>query len=334
MPGAAAVGGDDRIPVTLLTGWLGAGKTTVLNHLIGQARGRRILVVVNEFGEIGIDGALIDAGPEDLIELNSGCLCCVVRGDLIRALRALAARDGDRPEAVVIETTGLAHPAPVLQTFLADQVLAGHFRLDAVVAVVDAIHAPAQLETEQDAADQVALADLIILNKVSDAADQGAAAAAALGRLNPHAPVLRCDRGAVGAEAILGLHAFDPATLSTRLGGLAFDADLRDDDHHHDPAAPAAHCLTAEGPFDPGLLSGWLETLLEAEGDRLLRIKGVLPVAGEGPVVVQGVHRMTETAPAPAGALPPGTPGRLVLIGRGLDAKRLTLGLAACRATH
>ncbi len=333
MPDQAGPDTDDRIPVTVLTGWLGAGKTTVLNHLLATADGQRLAVIVNEFGDIGIDGTLIDAGPLDLIELNSGCLCCVVRGDLIRSLKALAARDGSRPDAVVIETTGVAHPAPVLQTFLADQVLAGHFRLDAVVTVADAVHLPATVALEPDAADQLVLADVVVLNKLADATDGGTAAEICVAAHAPFATLLKVDRGRVPAAALLGRHAFDAATLATRLADLSPRTPGPDaaGHQHHRNDGPAAHALTVEGPFDPVLLADWLDHLLEAQGDTILRIKGILPVAGEGMIVLQSVHRMTETAPAPAGALAQDAPGRIVLIGRGIEPLAVARDLAACR---
>ena len=161
--GDAAAPTDMRLPVTVLTGALGAGKTTLLNHLLHQSD-LKLAVIVNEFGDAGIDGALIDSGAEDLVELSSGCICCVVRADLIRTLRGLRQRVAGL-DGVVIETTGLANPAPVIQTFLADQMLAAAFRIDTVVTVVDALHITTQLQHSEDAAAQVALADLLVLNK-------------------------------------------------------------------------------------------------------------------------------------------------------------------------
>jgi len=167
--------GDTRTPVTVVTGYLGAGKSTLLNRILTAPHGKRFAVIVNEFGDVGIDGDLIDTGEEELIELSSGCLCCVVRGDLIRTLRGLLKREGDRLDGILIETTGVANPSPVIQTFTADQVLSGLARLDAVVTVADAVHIAARLEDSPDAADQIALASVLVLNKVSDAADPDAA---------------------------------------------------------------------------------------------------------------------------------------------------------------
>ena len=193
---------DTRIPVTVVTGFLGAGKTTLLNRMLSDLSGKRYAVIVNEFGDIGIDGDLIETGDEELIELSSGCICCVVRGDLIRGLRNLLA---EKPglDGIVIETTGLANPSPVIQTLVIDQVIGAQCRLDSVLCVVDAVNIVTQLASGTDAADQVAFSDHIVLNKVDDAALPIDDIEARLRRLNPFAPITRANRADVPAGAVV-----------------------------------------------------------------------------------------------------------------------------------
>lgn len=318
--------GDGRVPVTVVTGYLGAGKSSLLNHVLASGRGR-FAVIVNEFGDIGIDGALIDTGEEELIELSSGCLCCVVRGDLIRSLRGLLRREPGL-DGILIETTGVANPSPVIQTFTADQVLAGLARLDAVVTVVDAVHLAGQLKASGDAADQVALASVIVLNKVSDAADPDGVEQA-LRALNPHAAIHRADRGRVDPAHLLGTGSFSLDRVA---------ADLSGDDHaHHDHDHVAANgiasvSVTLQEPLDPDALGAWMERFLMLRGADVLRLKGILWVAGEPRrVIVQSVHMMAETdLGAPWGEETPGS--RLVVIGRNLDAAEIRDGLSGCRA--
>ncbi len=308
-----------RTPVTVVTGALGAGKTSLVNHLI-RTSGRRLAVIVNEFGAVGIDGDLIESGAEELIELNAGCVCCVVRGDLIRALRGLPA--GGDFDAVVIETTGLANPAPVIQSFLADQQLAARYRLDAVVTVVDALHIG---RPAGDAADQIALASVIVLNKARGAADV-AEVERLLRALNPFVPIHRAERGRIGAALVLDTHGFD----LDRIGGPGALPEAR---HDHGPDGIAAVCLTDTAPLDAAAVERWLSDLLARRGADILRTKGILWAAGEDrQLVVQAVHMMLEgdfAAPWPAG---PRT-SRLVFIGRNLDTEGLQAGLCACRAT-
>jgi G3E family GTPase len=306
-------------PVTILTGFLGAGKTTLLNRLLSGRQGR-IGVIVNEFGEAGVDGELIASGPEEVVELAGGCVCCAVRGDLVRTLHGLRGR---RLERLVVETSGLADPGPLAQTFLLDPFLRAEFPLDAVVAVAGAPQIRIQLAEEPEAAAQAAFADLLVLAKtdlVPEAERQ--AARAALSALNPGAEILEAVRGELPPELLLNRGGFDPARVAER---LALPGVL----HGLGAAATGAVALRARGPVDEGRLAAWIEELLAERARDLLRLKGVLQVAGEARrLVLQGVHGLVE-----AEWLPPApTEGRLVLIGRGLDRAALQAGFDACLA--
>ena len=248
--------GDARIPVTVLTGYLGAGKTSVLNHLLDSRPGR-YAVIVNEFGAVGIDGDLIDSGSEELIELNSGCICCVVRGDLIRTLRSLLTK-ADRLDGIIIETSGVANPSPVIQTFYADQILAARCRLDAVVTVVDALHILRQIESSPDAADQISLASVILLNKSSEA--EAETIEAKLRGLNPFAPIHRIDRGRVEPAAVLDTRGFDLDRTEARLTAQGSPLD------HVDRSGISAVSLTCDTGLDVEKLEAWLSDSFAGQG--------------------------------------------------------------------
>lgn len=316
------------LPVTVLTGFLGAGKTTLLGRLLRGDHGRRLAVIVNELGEAGIDGEILATGGEELVELANGCVCCTVRGDLLRALHALRPRRGGL-DGVVIETTGLADPGPVAQTFLFDDALRADFALDGIVAVVDAVHIRDQLARRPEAAGQVAFADLLILSKTDLADPAGLPAVRAdLARLNPGAPILAAARGAVPPLAVLGLGGFDLARVEARL--LA-DRHGREGGHRHGPEI-ATVTLRAQAPLDEGRVTDWLTGYLAANGRDVLRVKGILDVAGQARrLVLQGVHMILE-----ADLLGPWLPGpresRLVLIGRGLDRPALQAAFRDCIA--
>ncbi|SLN64203.1 putative GTP-binding protein YjiA [Roseivivax jejudonensis] len=318
---------DARLPVTVVTGYLGAGKTTLVNHLLAQDT-RRLAVIVNEFGEAGIDGDLIESGDEELIELSSGCICCVVRGDLIRTLRRLLDRAAEL-DGIVIETTGVANPSPVIQTFTADQVLAAQCRLDAVVTVADAHHVAAQVAEHRDAAEQAALASVILLNKASDAPDPDTAETR-LRALNRFAPIHRIDRGRVDPGALLDTHGFDLDRVAERLEPL----DDHDHAHGHDHVSGIGSVsLTEDTPLDPVAVEAWLTELLSVRGEDILRTKGILWAAGdERRLVVQAVHMLLEGDFTTPWETPPPHRSRLVFIGRNLDPDALRAGLSACRA--
>lgn len=323
---------DRQVPVTVFTGYLGAGKSTLLNHVLKTNAGKRHAVIVNEFGDIGVDGDLIETGDEELVELSSGCVCCVVRGDLILTLKRLLKR-GPELDGILIETTGVANPSPVIQTFTADPVLAGLARLDAVVTVVDAVHVAKRLSDSPDAVDQVALASILVMNKTSDAEDPDRVEAM-LRALNPHAPVHRIDRGRIDPAALLDTRSF---SLDRVAADLAPDHDHHHDhDHAHNHVAEngiASVSVTLDAPLDAARLEAWIEGLLTQRGEQILRLKGILNVQGnDARVIVQSVHMMYEGDHGqPWGDAP--RQSRLVVIGRNLDADEIRKGLADCRAT-
>jgi G3E family GTPase len=305
----------------VLTGFLGAGKTTLLNRILSGDGGRRYAVIVNEFGEIGIDGDLIVSAEEELIEMNNGCICCSVRGDLVRTLHQLLSRPGAF-DCIVIETTGVANPGPVIQTFFIDHVLKARVVLDSVTTVVDAAHIGLRLADSSVAAEQIAFADQIILNKtelVSGAELE--AVEARLRTLNPFAPIHRARRAEVDLGQLLGHRGVDSQQISS----------LR-------PVTGAPHdecissvSLTSHTPLDGAKLSDWLEDLVAAQGVDILRGKGIFDLRGEERrLVFQSVHMLLEADFQREWRPEEARFSRLVFIGRNLDGAALAAGLAAC----
>lgn len=318
---------DRKVPVTVLTGQLGAGKTTLLNRILSGAHGRRYAVIVNEFGEIGIDGDLIESGDEELIELSSGCICCVVRGDLIRTLRDLL-KQRDDLDGILIETTGLANPAPVIQTFFIDQILAAQCRLDSVMTVVDAVNILRQLRDSPDAAAQIGLADQIVLNKASEASALSRIEAA-IQLLNPFATIRKTDRCAVDPCDLLDCHGFDLDRIAARIP----ETPPVDDHDHISGDGITSLSLTCNRPFDARALEQWLQDLLAVEGQDILRTKAVINAAGEEcKLVLQAVHMMLEGSLVTPWGVDEPRESRIVFIGRNLDADRLRAGFEACVA--
>jgi len=306
MSGTDTAEGTERLPVTVLTGYLGSGKTTLLRHLIARPELADTAVVINEFGEVGLDHLLVDATTEDTVLLASGCLCCTVRGDLVNSLRRLLARSGSGElppfRRVVIETTGLADPAPIIHTLMTDPALAERFRLDGIAATIDAVNAMDQLDREPEPVKQAAVADRLVLTK-TDLADAHAVAAltARLERLNPAAPILTADRGRLDPAALLDAGLYNPLTKSLDvqrwLKEEAYGTGHAADHHHHDvnrhDARIRAFCLSWDAPLDWDRFVDWAEMLAATQGDRLLRLKGVLNVAGsERPVAVHAVQHL------------------------------------------
>ncbi|MEO5700096.1 MAG: GTP-binding protein [Casimicrobiaceae bacterium] len=355
----------ERIPVTVLTGYLGAGKTTLLNRILSEAHGHRVAVIVNEFGEVGIDGALIVGADEELFEMNNGCVCCTVRGDLLRTLHALVARDSGggtaaRPfDAIVVETTGLADPGPVAQTFFVDPVLQQKLVLDGIVTVVDARHILLRLADSREAQEQVAFADQIVLNK-TDLVDAAALERieARLRAINVLAPIHRARRAEVDLDALIGRGGFDlERIVNLDPGFLAADAPAHGetdhvhdvhcghapvvaesrgggarDDQRHDPTIRSVSLTTAV-PMDAERVSEWLTALTQSRGPDILRAKGIIAIAGEPRrMVFQAVHRLLEGDFQRAWRPDEARISRLVFIGRDLDAEALQAGFDACAA--
>jgi G3E family GTPase len=315
---AAAV--TERVPVMVLTGFLGAGKTTLLNRILSGDGSRRYAVIVNELGEIGIDGDLIVRTEEELIEMSNGCICCSVRGDLVRTLHQLLARRGTF-DCIVIETTGVAHPGPVIQTFFIDHVLKARIVLDSVTTVVDAAHIERCLADTPAAAEQIAFADQIILNKTELVGGaELEAVAARLRALNPFAPIHPARRAAVDLGRLLGHRGVGEQLLGLR----QFAAAAHDD-------GIGSVSLTSHTPLDGAKLSDWLEDLVAAHGADILRGKGIFDLQGEArQLVFQSVHRLLEADFQREWRPQEPRFSRLVFIGRNLDRPALAAGLAAC----
>ena len=332
----------ETTPVTVLTGFLGAGKTTLLNHLLRQPELAGTAVLVNEFGDIGIDHLLVEAIDGNTVLLNAGCLCCTVRGDLVRVLREMLprARRGDIAR-IVIETTGLAEPAPILATLISDPAVASVYRLDGVVTVIDAVAGLANLDTKPEAARQVAMADRIVLSK-TDLAD-AAPLRARLARLNPGAPVIEAVNGAVAPALLLNAGLFDPAAKNPDVASwLAAETHAHHGNTHHGNMGHAhthdenvtSFCLTFDAPLPGQGVALWLKMLLKTRGSDVLRVKGILNVQGQDrPVVIHGVQHVLHP-PTLLKAWPEGDPRttRIVFITENLPREAIEEGLRAIGA--
>lgn len=318
---------DPRFPVSVITGFLGAGKSTLLNRLLRHADMGETAVIVNEFGEIGLDHALIASSQEDTVLLNSGCLCCTVRGDLVNTIRDLTAkRDSGEIKPfrrLVIETTGLADPAPVLHTLMSDPVVAERCRLESVVTLVDAVNGSGTLDHHQEAVKQAAVADRLVLTKVDMAAQKDVQSLRhRLQHLNPGAPVFTAINGDIAPKQLFNAGLYDPATKSFDVQNwLRAEAYGDDHHHHHDhdhdhnhghghdhhgrdhshdgidvnrhDASIRSFCLTFEAPLEWNTLATWLDLLAAYRGDNLLRVKGLVNVTGvDRPVVIHGVQHL------------------------------------------
>jgi G3E family GTPase len=296
------------IPVTLLTGFLGSGKTTVLNHVLKEPAMAGTAVIVNEFGEIGLDHLLVESATDDVVLMASGCLCCTVRSDIVDTLLDLFTRraSGKIPDfsRVVIETTGLADPAPILHTLISDPLVAARFMLDGVVATIDAVNGGGTLDRQPEAVKQAAVADRLLLTK-TDLADreQAAALTARLTALNPSAPILPVAGGAVDPARLFNLGFWDPATKSVDVRRWLRDEAL-EADHGHEHAHeldPNRHddrirafSIVRDKPISWSALATWLDALATMRGDDLLRMKAIVALSDrpDQPVVIHGVQHL------------------------------------------
>jgi G3E family GTPase len=345
------------IPVTVLTGYLGAGKTTLLNRILTEQHGKKYAVVVNEFGEIGIDNDLVVDADEEVFEMNNGCVCCTVRGDLIRIVAGLMRRKGGF-DGIIVETTGLADPGPVAQTFFVDDEVKARTHLDSVTTVVDAKHILLRLADSREAVEQVAFADQIVLNKTDLVTDaELAEVERRIRRLNPLAPIHRAVNSDVPLDAILGRGAFDlariteidPEFLNPPHGehGHVHDEhcehdhhdhhaghDHGDNDHHgghaHEDQSIRGVALQLDRPIDGNKITHWLNAVLQAQGPDILRAKGIIDVKGEDRrLVFQAVHMILDGELQRPWKKDERRWSRLVFIGRNLDEAALRRGFEA-----
>ena len=316
----------DLIPVTVLTGYLGAGKTTLLNRILTEQHGKRYAVVINEFGELGVDNDLVVESDEEIFEMNNGCACCTVRGDLIRIISALLKRRG-RFDGIIVETTGLANPAPVAQTFFIDETLQAKTRLDAIVTVVDALNLPKRLLDSPEAEAQIAFADVVVINKTDLVTPaQLAAVEAQVRGINQFVTIHHAQNSNVPIDQIMDRGAFDLNRV------LEFAPEFLTDDSHLHNSDITSMSFSVKRPIDPERFSRWIGGLFNERGIDMLRTKGILSYPDEDRrYAFQAVHEII--GGDFIGPWKEGEPrdSRIVFIGRNLNRPQLRRGFEACQ---
>jgi len=321
-----------KIPVTILTGYLGAGKTTLLNRILTEKHNQKIAVIVNEYGEVGIDNQLVVDSEEEILEMNNGCICCTIRGDLIRILRTLVfSMDQGKVafDRVLIETTGLADPAPVAQTFFMDELLSEIFEVDSIVTVVDSKHVTRHLDDQDEAQEQIAFADVIILNKTDLVSnDDLISLEQRLGNINPAAKRLHARDCKINLKDILGINTFDVNRK------LEIDPHfLKDHHHHHHDDKVSSIAFREEKPLDLAKVDHLLLFLVREKGEDLLRYKGILYIKGEEcRIVFQGLHMLFSGRPDRKWNENEKKQSELVFIGKDLDKEELERQFKNCIA--
>ncbi|WP_375460852.1 CobW family GTP-binding protein [uncultured Enterovirga sp.] len=317
----------DKIPVTVLTGYLGAGKTTLLNRILTEQHGKRYAVIVNEFGEIGIDNDLVVGADEEVFEMNNGCICCTVRGDLIRIIEGLMKRRG-KFDAIIVETTGLADPAPVAQTFFVDQDVAERARLDAVVTVADAKWLTDRLKDAPEAKNQIAFADVVLLNKVDLVTPvELDEVEARIRAINPTVRIHRTQNCDIPITEVLDRKAFDLDRI------MEVEPDFLEAGHHHHHDEEMISFSFRAGEVDPDKFMPWISDLTQREGINILRCKGIVAFPKEPRrFVFQGVHMILDGDLQRDWRPEEKRESRVVFIGRDLNRKAFEEGFLACAA--
>jgi G3E family GTPase len=321
----------NMVPVTILTGFLGAGKTTLLNRILKEDHGQKIAVIENEFGESGVDGEILERTEEQIVEMNNGCICCTVRGDLIKILGSLKEkRDSGalKFDRVVIETTGMADPGPVAQTFFTDEEIGAYYLLDSILTVVDAKHAPKQLDEFHEAQEQVGFADRILMSKTDLVSESDVEnLSKRLKRMNPRAPVKKVHFGEAKIEEILDIRGFNLNAI------LELDPEFLVDSHHEHHDEVESFVFKSDKPFDGDKLENFLSGMIQVYGPDLLRYKGVLWMKGNPRrVVFQGVHMMMGGDMGKPWTKADKKSSTLVFIGKKLPKDLFIAGLEECLA--